>query len=111
MNGLKKTAEKNLDTIIFTDKITEKFVQFAFDYSDGKASMVLDVPFVECTQDEKNKLSKMLSSRAFSIAGEETAYQEAYWFEEAHKAVALTQRIFVEVFNSDPDYELNIEIF
>ena len=111
-NGLKKTIQENLDTVIFTDRKSRKFVQYALDHSDGKVSITLDIPVIECDENEKTKLSTILSGKAYDVrTGKEIAYQEYFWGEELENATKISHQIFTEVFKSKPDYSLEIEMF
>jgi len=88
--------------VIFTDPESEKFVQFAGDKDDRL--LVIDVPEVELTKDERKRLvdifGAMLESNDYAFQAQVTIDQ----------AVKVSEKIFREVFLSPDVYNIEVKL-
>jgi len=111
IDSIKEAYAKKLDYLILTDKTTEKFVQYAFLYDEENEGFWLDVPFQECTEEEKNKVSSILPERAYTGNNVEDAAGKNYLISEVSEAANVSDKIFREVFCTQSDYQLDVEMF
>lgn len=93
-----------------TDKTIEKFVQYAFVYDEEGDGFWLDIPFQECTE-KKNRVSTILPERAYTENNIECAAGKNYLISEISKAAIISNKIFREIFCSQNNYQLEVEMF
>ncbi|MFW9996485.1 MAG: hypothetical protein ACFFD4_30860 [Candidatus Odinarchaeota archaeon] len=87
--------------VIFTDPLSEKFVQFVGDM--GKSSLVLDVPKAIVNESEEGLLFRYLPAvhkLEYSYQVQVTVSQGAY----------LADSIFLDVFRLPGDYSIQVEL-
>ena len=111
IDRIKEAYTNKFDYLILTDKTTEKFVQYAFVYDEEDEGFWLDVPFPECTEEEKNRVSTILPEKAYTVNNIEDAAGKNYLISEISEAAIISDKIFRDVFRSQEDYQLEVEMF
>jgi len=88
--------------VIFTDPESEKFIQFVGDNDDRL--LLIDVPEVELTKDERKRLvdifGAMLESNDYAFQAQVTIDQ----------AVKVSEKIFREVFLAPDVYNIEVKL-
>ncbi len=92
--------------VIFENPATKKFVQFM--YANG--NIVVDVPKVELTDEEANRVSLLLDSVATAENSPEmVSYQKSFTPDAIDEASEMVERIFIHVFKLSYDYKIETE--
>ena len=88
--------------VIFSDKETEKFVQF---YSNkGSSSVYVDIPYLSVEKDETERLLQLPDVK---FKKENEAYVAGFTVEEG---IAFVDIIFLKVFLLSDDFKLETEL-
>ncbi|MHA1911665.1 MAG: hypothetical protein ACTSYA_08215 [Candidatus Kariarchaeaceae archaeon] len=88
--------------VIFSDKETEKFVQF---YSNkGSSNVYIDIPYLSIDEDE---IERLLQLPDVTFKKENEAYVAGFTVEEG---IAFVDHIFLKVFLLQDDFKLEVEL-
>lgn len=97
--------------VIIKNIKTGYFIQFAIFHNVN--NIIMDIPLVEISDEQKNRLKKMLKTDVAvdQESGEPLSIQKIFFNYELEKASELAEKIFTIIFNLHQKYELIVEIF
>jgi hypothetical protein len=110
-DAIKNALERGEDFVTVTNPETGKFVQFAIFPSKGL--IVMDIPLIELSDNEREDLMFMLDTEVAKdpVSRELVSVQKLFNLDEAKELPRKVENIFLEVFLLPESYEIQIDIF
>ncbi len=90
--------------VIFENPATEKFIQFALIDGEG---FICDVPITVLSPEEEERIKTLMPETSRDMeTGRLLSYQKWFDVHELYRAAELVDKLFTQIFDLPPDYEL-----
>ena len=109
--AIRRALKNNEDFINVMNPDTGKFVQFSIFRS--KDTIIMDIPLLELSGLEVEDLINVLDGQVSMDPNsrEYISIQKLFSLKQAKIIPRAVEKVFSEVFNLSPDYEIKIEVF